>query len=143
MTSSAASRASWATVLLRIAFVSLQIENVTNATFGKLGLFLGNAFENKSVESIVSPRVIEFQSLVNDERKLVFVGHLDGKVKRVVMTGALKHLHPVKDVAAFSCFRRLLSLVNPARKDPSHLPPLTTIELGAGGSTRPMMRACG
>src|SRR6185503_1848689 len=92
----------------RVTFISLQIENVTNAAFGKLSLFLRNAFENKRVKPIVGPGIGECQPFVDYDRQSTLVGHLNRKVKRVVVTGALEHLHPVKDVAAFLIFRNVV-----------------------------------
>jgi hypothetical protein len=43
--------------MARVAPVSLQIKNVTNATFSKLNLLFLNALENKRVEAIVGPRI--------------------------------------------------------------------------------------
>jgi hypothetical protein len=44
----------------------------------------------------------------------MLVRHLYGEIKRVIVTRALEHLHPVEDVATFCVYFGVVEFSNPA-----------------------------
>jgi hypothetical protein len=46
----------------------------------------------------------------------MLVRHLDREIERVIMTRALEHLHPVKDVATFCVYFGIVEFNNPTGK---------------------------
>ena len=59
-----------------------------------------DAFEDERVNPVARPRVIIFQTLVNDERQLKLVRLLDRESERMIEFRAFEHLHPVQHIFA-------------------------------------------